>query len=149
MYDHKTTNQFTGFLSEINDTIDLLYITPCTFTRNMLLYRLRTQISSFVMLANGLINYNNIIPGNTQPQLNQPIQREFTLEELAQYNGKNGNPAYVAVNGVVYDVTNNAAWAAASHFGLTAGKDLTSEFASCHASQAILNQLTVVGKLLQ
>jgi predicted heme/steroid binding protein len=59
------------------------------------------------------------------------------------------NPAYVAINGTVYDMTNVAAWAAATHFGLTAGRDLTNEFASCHAGQQILNKLKVVGRMSQ
>lgn len=75
-------------------------------------------------------------------------RQDLTLEQLSKYNGKNGNPAYVAVNGVIYDVTNNAAWAAASHFGLTAGKDLTGAFNSCHGGQQILSKLKVVGKLI-
>lgn len=76
-------------------------------------------------------------------------QRTFTLEELSKFDGKNGRPAYVAVNGVVYDVTNNRAWAAATHFSLTAGKDYTNEFASCHAGQgSILMTLPVVGRLV-
>ncbi|MCT6807216.1 MAG: steroid-binding protein, partial [Bombilactobacillus sp.] len=29
---------------------------------------------------------------------------KFTKESLAKYDGKNGNPAYVAINGDVYDV---------------------------------------------
>jgi predicted heme/steroid binding protein len=81
-------------------------------------------------------------------QTDQGAQTTFTLQELPKYDGKVGNPAYVAVNGIVYDVTNNAAWAAATHFGLTAGKDLTNEFASCHAGQPILSKLKVVGKLV-
>jgi predicted heme/steroid binding protein len=75
-------------------------------------------------------------------------QRDLTLQDLAKFNGKDGNPAYVAVDGVVYDVTNSAAWAAATHFGMTTGKDLTKEFTSCHAGQNILNKLKVVGKLI-
>jgi predicted heme/steroid binding protein len=72
----------------------------------------------------------------------------LTRDQLSKYDGKNGNPAYVAVNGVIYDVTNNAAWATASHFGLTAGKDLTGPFNSCHGGQRILSKLKAVGKLV-
>ena len=87
---------------------------------------------------------------NQQNQLVSPQnQRTFTLEELAGFDGKNGRPAYVAVNGIVYDVTNNRAWAAATHFALTAGKDYTAEFASCHAGQqSILATLPIVGRLV-
>ena len=85
---------------------------------------------------------------NEENKQNSQNEGEFTIQELAGFNGKNGNPAYVAVNNIVYDVTNNAAWAAASHFGLVAGKDLTSEFASCHAGQNILSKLKVIGKLI-
>ena len=35
---------------------------------------------------------------------------EFTIKELAEYNGKDGKPAYMAVDGVVYDVTNASPW---------------------------------------
>ena len=34
-------------------------------------------------------------------------EKTFTLAQLAQYDGQNGQPAYVAVDGVVYDVTNS------------------------------------------
>ena len=73
----------------------------------------------------------------------------FTLQELSRYDGKNGNPAYVSVDGTIYDVTDNAAWAAATHFGLQAGRDLTSEFLSCHGGQPILSNLKVVGRLVE
>ena len=35
---------------------------------------------------------------------------ELTLEELAKFNGKDGNPAYVAVDGIIYDVSASPAW---------------------------------------
>jgi predicted heme/steroid binding protein len=74
--------------------------------------------------------------------------RVFTVDELAQYNGKEGAPAYVAVKGVVYDVTNNPLWAGGNHFfGLTAGRDLTNEFAMCHPGAMVLSVLPVVGTL--
>ncbi len=42
---------------------------------------------------------------NQENEIIQSEQREFTLEELAEYNGTGGRPAYVAVNGIVYDVS--------------------------------------------
>ena len=52
--------------------------------------------------------------------------REFTLQDLAQFNGKNGNPAYVAYKGVVYDVTESGMWGDGDHEGMhAAGRDLT------------------------
>ena len=33
-------------------------------------------------------------------------EKIFTEKELGKYDGQNGNPAYVAIDGVVYDVTN-------------------------------------------
>lgn len=88
------------------------------------------------------------IPPSLNQSVTQPNQRIFTLEELANYDGKDGKSAYVAVEGIVYDVTNNRTWAAATHFGLVSGKNHTQEFASCHAGQqSILQTLPVVGRL--
>lgn len=54
--------------------------------------------------------------------------KEFTREELATFNGKDGNPAYVAYKGVVYDVTDSAMWGDGDHEGQHfAGGDLTEE----------------------
>jgi predicted heme/steroid binding protein len=74
-------------------------------------------------------------------------QKEFTLEELAQYDGSGGKPAYVAVNGIVYDVSNEATWGGGTHFGLYAGKDLTAQFKGCHGMESILGKLLKVGEL--
>ena len=140
-------NAYTNTLQELNFLIDMLYITPFIYTRNMLLNQLRYKVSQLAMLADKW-DHSQLAMGISQSQLLQQVQRDFTLEELAKYNGINGNPAYVAVDGVVYDVTNNAAWAAATHFGLAAGKDLTEQFNSCHGGQQILDKLSVVGKLV-
>ncbi|MBB6218615.1 putative heme/steroid binding protein [Anaerosolibacter carboniphilus] len=74
-------------------------------------------------------------------------QKEFTLSELAIYDGSGGNPAYVAVNDIVYDVGNEATWGGGTHFGLYAGKDLTTQFKGCHGMESILNKLPKVGIL--
>ena len=91
--------------------------------------------------------FKNLLPTKLLQTIKNAPMQTFTQAELATYNGINGNPAYIAVNGTVYDVTNEAAWAAATHFGLSAGKDLTTAFVSCHDNQALLNQLKIVGKM--
>lgn len=72
----------------------------------------------------------------------------FTLEELRAFNGKDGNPAYIAVNGVVYDVTNSSRWKEGMHNGFEAGKDLTEEIVgeSPHGLR-VLDNVPVVGKI--
>lgn len=37
-------------------------------------------------------------------------KKTFTTTELAEFDGRNGHPAYVAVKGVVYDVSNVPQW---------------------------------------
>lgn len=73
----------------------------------------------------------------------------LTAAELAAYDGKDGQPAYVAVDGVVYDVTDVPQWANGDHYeGMTAGQDLTEqiETLSPHGT-SVLDGLPVVGTL--
>lgn len=74
---------------------------------------------------------------------------ELTLAELAQYNGKSGQPAYVAVDGVIYDVSGYAKWKNGEHNGYSAGNDLTEiiKNKSPHGV-AKLKGVPVVGKLI-
>ncbi|MDR3597292.1 cytochrome b5 domain-containing protein [Clostridium sp.] len=76
-------------------------------------------------------------------------QKQFTLSELAQYDGSYGRPAYVAVNGIVYDMSKEITWSGGKHFNLMAGKDLTEEFMACHGMLKILTKLNKIGILLQ
>ncbi|MDD2994519.1 MAG: cytochrome b5 domain-containing protein [Pygmaiobacter sp.] len=50
---------------------------------------------------------------------------EMTLAELAKYDGKNSNPVYVAVDGLVYDLSGSSHWKNGSHNGFMAGADLS------------------------
>ena len=76
------------------------------------------------------------------------VDKEFTIEELSAYNGTNGKPAYVAIKGIIYDMSKITAWRGGTHFGLLAGKDLSIEFMECHQGmQLILNMLPQVGIL--
>lgn len=95
-----------------------------------------------------ILNKSTVITEKDEGSVNLTPQRVFTLDELAKYNGSEGNPAYVAVNGVVYDVSRASAWGGGTHFSLYAGKDLTTQFADCHKnSMEILKKLPIVGTL--
>lgn len=74
---------------------------------------------------------------------------EFTLTELAQFDGQDGQPAYVAVDGVVYDVSNADGWNNGSHQGMAlAGTDATDIILSAPHGEAVLEDLPVVGTLI-
>lgn len=75
-------------------------------------------------------------------------EKTFTLEELSQFDGENGHPAYVAVDGVVYDLSNIPAWAGGKHHGLTAGKDHSEAILKAPHGKSVLAKLPVVGKLV-
>lgn len=54
--------------------------------------------------------------------------KEFDLEELSMFNGKDGKPVYVAVNGKVFDLGESKLWKNGQHMKLHhAGRDLTAE----------------------
>ncbi len=72
----------------------------------------------------------------------------LTLEELSEYDGKNGNPAYIAVDGVIYDVTDIPMWKNGDHNGFSAGRDLSDEIKNISPhGVSKLGDLPVVGKL--
>ncbi len=76
-------------------------------------------------------------------------QLALTIEELAAYNGKDGKPTYVAVDGVVYDVSDTKAWKKGKHKGYKAGTDITDliKKKSPHGS-SILKKRKAVGTII-
>jgi len=72
---------------------------------------------------------------------------EFTRDRLALFDGKEGRPAYVAVNGLVYDMTEFPHWAGGIHNGIPAGADQTMYFSLCHKPE-VLMKMRVVGRLV-
>jgi len=72
----------------------------------------------------------------------------FTAKDLAQYNGKNGKPAYVAYKGKVHDVTDSFLWKDGRHQVLhSAGIDLTHAIEQAPHSGDELAKFPVVGIL--
>jgi predicted heme/steroid binding protein len=74
----------------------------------------------------------------------------LTLAELAEYDGKDGMPAYIAVDGVIYDVTNSSRWSGGQHNGYFAGRDLTTQIQTISPhGVSVLEGLPVVGQLVE
>ena len=71
------------------------------------------------------------------------------MNELAQNDGRNGKPAYVAFKGVVYDVSASAFWMEGDHMGAhQAGKDLTNEMELAPHREETLQRMKQVGVLV-
>jgi predicted heme/steroid binding protein len=68
----------------------------------------------------------------------------FTPQELSQFDGQNGNPGYIAINGIIYDVSEVQLLKDGRHHGVIPGSDVTDLFVH---NKAILNRLKIVGQL--
>lgn len=72
----------------------------------------------------------------------------MTLTELADYDGRDGRPAYIAVNGTVYDVTSSPRWEHGLHPpDHQAGQELSEELAKAPHVRAVIERFPVVGTI--
>ena len=85
---------------------------------------------------------DEVVVENTTPEIIQ-----LTLAELSAYNGKDGNMAYIAVDGNIYDVTNE--WNNGEHNGVMAGTDATTAIIGAPHGVSILENLEIVGELVE
>jgi predicted heme/steroid binding protein len=99
---------------------------------------------------------NGEIVENELPEIEEPEAEgeTFTLAELAEFDGKDGRPAYVAVDGVVYEVTGSDDWPEGDHMhcGLdaAAGRDLSEVLRQAPARmRALIEARPVVGTLAE
>ncbi len=76
--------------------------------------------------------------------------RRITKEELAQHNGRDGAPSWVAYAGKVYDVSASFLWQQGRHqVSHRAGEDLTAAFETApHGPDLLLERFPVVGVLV-
>ncbi|MFC1711059.1 cytochrome b5 domain-containing protein [Patescibacteria group bacterium] len=87
---------------------------------------------------------NKAVTTKVNEKDNQELKRTFTSKELSGFNGLDSNEAYVAVDGLVYDLT--SVFENGKHYGYFAGKDLTDEFYAKHEKNKI-EKYPVIGKL--
>lgn len=75
--------------------------------------------------------------------------KEFTAEELAHYDGKEGRPAYIAYGGKVYDVSGSFLWRGGRHkVRHTAGQDLTAALRLAPHGASVFRRFPVVGRFV-
>ena len=78
-------------------------------------------------------------------------ERIFTERELQQFDGTRGKPAYIAYDGVVYDVSASSLWRGGLHKDLHyAGTDLTRTLRKAPHTAEVFTHATVkrMGRLI-
>jgi predicted heme/steroid binding protein len=76
-------------------------------------------------------------------------QKQFTLQELKKFDGKEGRQAYIAYKGKVYDVSDNFLWVEGDHQGEhAAGEDLTEAMSRAPHAEDVLERVPLIGVLV-
>lgn len=76
-------------------------------------------------------------------------RQEFTLEELHNFDGKEGRPAYIVLKGNIYDVTDSRLWKGGSHARKhLAGNDLTDALRTAPHNEEKVLAMRLAGKLI-
>lgn len=74
--------------------------------------------------------------------------KEYTPKELAEFDGKDGKPIYIAHQGKVYDVTGSKLWKTGVHMKRhRAGHDLTTDIQAAPHNADVLERHPQVGTL--
>jgi len=74
--------------------------------------------------------------------------KQYTLEELALGDGKEGRPALIGYKGKVYDCTASKLWKNGKHVNAHhAGHDLTAEMAAAPHMDDVMQRMPLVGEL--
>ncbi len=89
-----------------------------------------------------------LIGGPTWAKVRAMSDKTFTLEELKQFDGKDGRPAYFACQGLVYNATDSKLWRKGTHVRVhEAGTDLTADLGRAPHGLESVQRLPVVGTL--
>ncbi len=74
--------------------------------------------------------------------------RSFTVKELEQFNGKSGNPLYIAFKGRVYDLSKSRLWVNGTHLGVhTYNENLSETIKSAPHGEETLARYPIIGEI--
>ena len=71
----------------------------------------------------------------------------YTKSQLALRNGQDKPQIWVALNGIIYDVTESRLWRNGKHYEHWAGQDLTEELADAPHTETVFEKFVAVGRL--
>lgn len=74
--------------------------------------------------------------------------KSFDAAELAKFDGVDGNPAYVAYDGKVYDITDAPSWIDGAHYMHMAGEDMTESMQDAPHAEEVMESYPVVGEYI-
>ena len=72
---------------------------------------------------------------------------EYSRSYLALRNGQDKPEIWVALHGLIYDVTRSRLWRDGKHYEHWAGQDLTDELKDAPHDAKVFDKFTVIGKL--
>jgi pyruvate ferredoxin oxidoreductase beta subunit len=106
------------------------------------------EIAKIQALADANIERFGLMEKPAEAKKAEGALKAFTLAELAAFDGREGQPAYVAYKGKVYDVTGSSLWEEGEHqMEHRAGRDLTQQIENAPHSEDVLGSFKVVGEL--
>jgi predicted heme/steroid binding protein len=110
---------------------------------------LKTVLTRFTELQTLSFNVSKKSSSEMNAKASEVELKKFTLEELKQYNGQAGKPAYLIFEGKVYDVTDSSSWQGGDHKGVhQAGKDLTAAIETAPHNKEVFSKVKQIGVLV-
>jgi len=119
------------------------FVKTCLISFYIIIFLFFGWVHFFYQTPN--IKTNNVTPTNTNKAVNTTTvsnEKIFTANTLQTYDGLNGKPAYVAIDGKVYDMTR--VFRSGTHYGYYAGQDLSAAFHDKHPD-SYLSRYPIVG----
>jgi predicted heme/steroid binding protein len=79
--------------------------------------------------------------------VNDDLLPVITRAQLALRNGQDKPEIWVALRGLVYDVTSSRLWRNGKHYEHWAGQDLTDELKDAPHNENVFDKFKVIGRL--